>query len=137
ITAEQENLHTAWRWRVEHIQNQEQAEAVRKALRSLLYFYQMRSRYLEGAAFFASAIPRLEAYAPAGAYGAALAESLTYCGKPGRARQLADTPPGRLWRLCRRLRGRLAHLSSRTVRRLPRALNIPHGQSYAGGRSLA
>jgi DNA-binding CsgD family transcriptional regulator len=80
IAAELENVHTAWRWCIEHCQDQTQAEAAHQAARSLCDFYQMRSRYVEGAALFAGAIQRLESQAPAGARGAALAECLTYYG---------------------------------------------------------
>jgi predicted ATPase/DNA-binding CsgD family transcriptional regulator len=80
IAAELENVHTAWRWCVEHSQDEAQAKAVRQAMRPLHDFHQQRSRYLEGAAVLAAAIHHLEAQAPAGAPGAALAECLTRYG---------------------------------------------------------
>jgi predicted ATPase/DNA-binding CsgD family transcriptional regulator len=64
IEAEFENVRQAWRWAVE----QSETQTLAKSFATLAQFYQMRSRYLEGASAFEQAAHQLmtnEAAAPA------------------------------------------------------------------------
>jgi tetratricopeptide (TPR) repeat protein len=76
ISDELENIRHAWQWAVKHLR----VEAIHKALRSLFFFCQQRSRYLEGAETLADTARHLERGDLTGERGAALAECLTYYG---------------------------------------------------------
>lgn len=81
IAAELESIRHAWNWAIRHAP----VTSIQPALRSLFFFHQHRSRYLEGVDLFAETSRRLEQRTPTAPaarpnHDAVLAESLTYYG---------------------------------------------------------
>ena len=80
IDQEYENVYSALRWSVGHLQTVAQAEAIRRALSALTSYYQIRGRYLEGAEILADIIRQFEVDERTELCGGILAECLTCFG---------------------------------------------------------